>query len=222
MPHIRYSKREAGRQGGFTLLEMIVVLLLVGMISAVLMQGFIYVAGIFGSVERRQQFWSQQMLQRAWLKESIRSLTNGVDGELAREQFFYGEEREFGGLAVQGLSYAGGVGRPVRALWRFEYDQDGALELRYREIKLGEGSAEDNPWYTVARWAQGRGYFRYFSRGEWQETFSGRPLPGQSNPALPELILVTVDAGAHSLEVYVETGSSTLAYEPPGDGSGVL
>jgi len=219
------SFRESGaaRQRGFTLLEMMVVLLLVGMISAMLMQGFIYVAGIFSSVERRQQHWQQQMLQRSWLQESVRSLTNGVDGPLAQPYFFHGDEHGFTGLAQHGLSYAGGVARPVRIQWQLERDGERGLLLLYREIRLGQTVAnpKDNPWYTVARWPQAQGGFNYYSQGEWQARFSGRPLPGQVNPVLPDLILLTIDAESRSLEVRIATTASPSPYEPPREPSGM-
>src|SRR5690606_26465244 len=214
----------AARQQGFTLLEMIVVLLLVGMISAMLMQGFIYVAGIFSSVERRQQHWQQQTLQRSWLQESVRSLTNGVEGPLAEGHFFNGDEQGFTGLALHGLSYAGGVGRPTRIQWQLVPDEQQGLLLSYREIKLHQSqpNSEDNPWYTVARWAKGEGRFRYFSQGGWHERFSGRPLPDQDNPVLPELIVLNVEAGARSVEIWLSTAASSSAYEAPYVSSGTL
>src|SRR5690606_40095440 len=55
----------------------------------------------------RQQHWQQQTLQRSWLQESVRSLTNGVEGPLAEGHFFNGDEQGFTGLALHGLSYAG-------------------------------------------------------------------------------------------------------------------
>lgn len=199
------------------------VLMLVGMISAMLMQGFIYVAGIFSSVERRQQHWQQQTLQRSWLQESVRSLTNGVDGPLTEGHFFNGDEQGFTGLALHGLSYAGGVGRPTRIQWRLEPDAQRGLLLSYREIKLHQSpDPEDNPWYTVARWSEGQGRFRYFSQGNWHERFSGRPLPDRDNPVLPELIVLNIDAGPRSVEIWISTAASPSAYEAPYVSSGTL
>lgn len=221
---LSHPAAHANRQQGFTLLEMIVVLLLVGMISAMLMQGFIYVAGIFNSVERRQQYWQQQTLQRAWLQESVRSLTNGVDGPLAEGLFFNGDEQGFTGLALHGLSYAGGVGRPTRIQWQLQADEQRGLLLSYREIKLHQAGArpEDNPWYTVARWPEGQGRFRYFSQGSWYERFSGRPLADQDNPVLPELIVLDIEAGPRSVAIWVSTAASSSSYEAPYVSSGTL
>lgn len=207
------------QQAGFTLLEMMVVLVLVGLISAMLMQGFVYVAGIYSSVERRQQHWQQQMLQRAWLKESVRSLTNGVDGTLAQPYFFQGDSQSFAGLALQGLSYAGGVGRPLRVQWQLERDaEQGALFLRYRELKLGQESAntDENPWYEVGRWQQGQGQFSYYSQGSWHSVFSGRVLhPRDTNPRVPELIRLHIKVGARSLDIWLATAVTTLPYVSP-------
>lgn len=207
------------QQAGFTLLEMMVVLVLVGLISAMLMQGFVYVAGIYSSVERKQQQWQQQMLQRAWLKESVRSLTNGVDGSLAKPYFFQGDTQGFTGLALQGLSYAGGVGRPLRVQWQLEQDaEQGILFLRYRELRLGEQSTvvDDNPWYEVGRWQQGQGQFSYYSQGSWQSSFSGRVLNTQDvKPRVPELIRLEVEAGAHSLDIWLSAAVTSMPYVSP-------
>lgn len=207
------------RQAGFTLLEMMVVLVLVGLISAMLMQGFVYVAGIYGSVERRQQQWQQQMLQRAWLKESVRSLTNGVDGALAQSYFFQGDEQGFSGLALQGLSYAGGVGRPLRVQWLLERDaEQGVLYLRYRELKLGQEQTgpDENPWYEVGRWPQGQGQFSYYSQGSWAGRFSGRAInESDVSPRMPELVRLQVETGARSLDIWLATAVTALPYESP-------
>lgn len=212
------------QQRGFTLLEMMVVLLLVGMVSAMLMQGFVYVAGIFGNVERRQQHWQQQLLQRSWLQESVRSLTTGVDGALAQPYYFNGDGQGFTALALHGLSYAGGVGRPLRVQWKLERDAEQTLSLLYREIGLHQSTpnTEENPWYVVAQWPHGHGEFRYYSQNDWQMSFSGRPLPQRGNSSLPEMILLTIDAGPRSWEVRVATGFSPFTYQPPSDNSGVL
>lgn len=207
------------RQSGFTLLEMMVVLVLVGLISAMLMQGFVYVAGIYSSVERRQQHWQQQMLQRAWLKESVRSLINGVDGTLAQPHFFQGDKQGFTGLALQGLSYAGGVGRPLRVQWLLERDVDqGVLFLRYRELKLAKDSVDgdENPWYVVARWQEGQGQFSYYSQGDWLPSFSGRVLSGQDiNPRVPELIRLQVETGTRSFDILLATAVTIMPYVSP-------
>lgn len=207
------------RQDGFTLLEMMVVLVLVGLISAMLMQGFVYVAGIYSSVERKQQHWQQQMLQRAWLKESVRSLTNGVDGTLAQPYFFQGDSQSFTGLALQGLSYAGGVGRPLRVQWLLDHDvEQGVLFLHYRELRLGEQNTEvdDNPWYEVGRWQEGQGQFSYYSQGSWQSSFSGRVQGEQDiNPRVPELIRLQVEAGARSLDIWLSAAVTSTPYVSP-------
>lgn len=209
-------------QAGFTLLEMMVVLVLVGLISAMLMQGFVYVAGIFSSVESRQQYWQQQLLQRSWLQESVSSLTNGVDGPLAKPYFFQGDNQGFTGLALQGLSYAGGVGRPVRIQWRLHTESATAeLSLQYRELKLGEdySGTDDQPWYTVVRWQAAAASFDYYSQERWQAQFSGRPVSNAPSPRLPELVRLRVEAGPRSLELWMAVASYSGDYLPPEDRS---
>lgn len=203
---------------GFTLLEMMVVLVLVGLISAMLMQGFVYVAGIYNAVERRQVSWQHHMLQRAWLQESVRSLTNGVDGELAKNYYFRGNEQGFSGLAVQGLSYAGGVGRPVRVQWQLEQNSEqDVLSLRYREIKLGQEvvSDEENPWYLVGRWSQSQGEFSYYSHGQWLSAFSGRSEVNKFIPLVPDLIRLRINSDRDPIDLWLATAVSPYPYRPP-------
>lgn len=210
-------KHSYQRQQGFSLLELIVVLMLVGLISTLLMQGFVYVAGVFQTVERRQQAWSQQLLQRNWLLESVRSLTNGVAGSLAEGHYFKGDAASFTGLAVYGLSYSGGVGRPVQVEWLL-IKEDAVLELRYRELTLRNSALlEKNPeWYVMGRWPHADGRFTYAHKGKWSTQFSAVPRGGgETNAKLPEMIRLQVDAGPHSLDILAEVAVTSSVYRAP-------
>lgn len=205
------------RQHGFSLLELLVVLLLVGLISTMLMQGFVYVAGIFQTVERRQQVWDQQLLQRNWLIESVRSLTNGVAGSLAQGHYFKGDAQGFSGLAVYGLSYSGGVVRPVQVEWQL-LNEKGVLQLRYRELTLRDSAllAEDTPWYVMGRWPQAQGTFTYAHKGQWSTQFTAVSRTGaQLSARLPQAVRLQIDAGPRSMDIVAKMAVTPSIYRAP-------
>lgn len=211
------SSSSKGRQQGFSLLELLVVLLLVGLISTMLMQGFVYVAGIFQTVERRQQVWNQQLLQRNWLVESVRTLTNGVAGTLAKGHYFKGDAQGFSGLAVYGLSYSGGVVRPVRVEWQLLNEQE-VLELRYRELTLRDSALleEDTPWYVMGRWPQAQGVFTYAHEGQWSTQFRAISRTGEQLSArLPQAIRLQIDAGPRSMDILAKIAVTPSIYRAP-------
>lgn len=207
------------RQKGFTLLEMIVVLLITGMISALLMQGFIYMAGIYHAVDRRQQILLSNQLIQGWLGDSVRGLVNGIDSAAEGEYFsappFRGDETGFAALNLHSLSNAGGVMRPIRMQWKLQRRSSGELELLYLE----ERSAQETPdTFTARQWPRGTGRFSYLSNGQWYSEF---PLPGanwttQDQRVLPDAIRLEVDAPRAPLYAILRPGSSRLTYTPPG------
>lgn len=211
------SRLQRSRQQGFSLLELIVVLLLVGLISTLLMQGFVYVAGVFQTVERRQQVWSQQLLQRNWLVESVRTLTNGVAGPLAQGYHFKGDAQGFSGLAVYGLSYSGGVARPVHVEWQLLNEQN-ILQLRYRELPLRDSALleKDANWYVMGRWPHAAGAFTYAHNEQWSRQFSAVPRSGEQLSArLPQAIRLQIDAGPRSMDVLVKVAVTPIIYRAP-------
>ncbi len=205
-------------QNGFTLLEMIVVLLITGMISALLMQGFIYMAGIYHAVDRRQQILLSNQLIQGWLSDSVRGLVNGIDSAAQGEHFsappFRGDETGFTALNLHSLSTAGGVMRPIRVQWQLQRTSSGELELIYQE----ERSAQETPdTFSARSWPRGTGRFSYLSNGQWHSTF---PPPGaswapQDQHTLPDAIRLEIDAHKAPLYAILRPGSSRLAYTPP-------
>ncbi|KAA0874386.1 prepilin-type N-terminal cleavage/methylation domain-containing protein [Nitrincola tapanii] len=201
------------RSRGFTLLEMLVVLMLTTLIAAVLMQSFLYMAGVFGSVERRQKALAQIALQRGWFQDSARSLVNGVDGEGFSVRTFRGERQSFQGLTATGLSYSGGVARPVEVVWRIEQDERN-VRVYYRELHIG---GEAGPWFQVGEWQGTHGYFSYFSQGEWRERFPEEQtlLSLGSNLQLPDAVKLVVEGGRFPLTWVVHIASNSLPYQAP-------
>ena len=144
---IRAHSVSAGR--GFTLVEMLVVLILTGMITGILMQGLHQVFRLqthFG----RELFNTQQgEMYTEWFRQSVNGLMpDYADGQ----RRFKGSQREFSGLTLAPLDTATAALLPFD--WRLHFDpESGQTQLRY-------GSNDDAP--TVLAWPGNSGRFVYF------------------------------------------------------------
>ncbi|HUW36061.1 MAG TPA: type II secretion system protein [Rhodocyclaceae bacterium] len=136
-------------QRGFTLLEMLVVMILTGMITGILMQGLHQVFRLqthFG----REIFDTQQgEMYTDWFRQSVNGLMpDYADGK----HQFKGTQREFSGLTLAPLDAANTALLPFS--WRLKFDPEtGRTQLRY-------GSGDDAP--AVLSWSGNSGRFVYF------------------------------------------------------------
>ena len=206
---MRYSTE---RVRGFTLLEMLVVLLIVSLVSALLMQGFLYMAGIYGVVDRKQKVMQVNQLSGGWLADSVQGLVNGVDGAAwvaYSGKPFSGTEQGFEGVGLAALTTAGGVVSPLIVEWRLVGDSSGGLSLVYGEQRLGR-SEEDR--HVVRSWPRASGRFSYYSAGKWYERF---PIGGEGARILPDAIRIEVDALRAPLQLIVRPGASASIYYAP-------
>lgn len=206
---MRYSIK---RVRGFTLLEMLVVLLIVSLISALLMQGFLYMAGVYGVVDRKQKVMQINQLSGGWFADSVRGLVNGVDGAAWMAQSarpFSGSEQGFEGIGLLALSSAGGVVSPLIVEWQLVGDSSGGLSLVYGERRLGR--SEDDR-HVARHWPKASGRFSYFSAGQWYERF---PVGDDGGRVLPDAIRVQVSSSRAPLQLIVRPGSSSSAYVAP-------
>ncbi len=174
MKSFRYIQDEPiSSQRGFTLLEMLVVLVLTGMISTILMQGLHQVFQLqthFG----KELFNTQQgEMYTDWFRQSVNSLMpDYVDGK----NRFKGNEREFSGLTLSPLSSAADALTPFT--WRLKFSADaGQTQLQY-------GSSDDAA--TVLSWKGNSGKFVYIDgTGEAHDVWP--PVFGKW-PQLPKAI----------------------------------
>lgn len=206
---MRYSTE---RVRGFTLLEMIVVLLIVSLISALLMQGFLYMAGVYAVVDRKQKVMQINQLSGGWLADSIRGLVNGVDGAAWVEHSakpFTGSEQGFEGVGLTALSTAGGVVSPLIVEWRLVGDSSGGLSLVYSERRQGR-DMDDR--HIARHWPRASGRFSYFSAGQWYERF---PVVADEKRVLPDAIRIEVDSPRAPMRLIVRPGTSASAYIAP-------
>lgn len=158
---------------GFTLLEMLVVLLLAGIITGILFQGLGQVLQLetrFG----RELFNSQQgEMYTEWFRQSVNGL---MPDHIEGGNRFKGSERDFSGLSLMPLEAATEALIPVA--WRLRFDpKSGLTQLRY-------GNMDDGP--VVLSWQGNSGRFIYIDGdGDAHDTWP--PFLGKW-PQLPRAI----------------------------------
>lgn len=170
-----------GRSRGFTLLEMLVVLVLVSLITTVLIQGLAYLLDMRERMGRYlQQSWSAQ-LQHAWFQQSVRGL---VAAHPASGVAFQGAPTAFSGLSLGALTAGAGV--PTAIEWRLEH-AEGETRLLYRDDNSSD-------WIITAYPGRLQGFEYWDGKGgrhpawpprQWQEA-----LPP---PQLPKAIMLRID-----------------------------
>lgn len=143
------TDRHYSPQRGFTLLEMLVVLVLAGLVTGILMQGLQQVFRLQMQVGKELFQTQQGEMYEEWFRQSI----NGTvpDYEDGKNKF-KGSARELSGLTLSPLNSAGESLLPFS--WRLKFDpQSGNTLLQY-------GTADDAP--VVLSWLGNSGKFVYF------------------------------------------------------------
>lgn len=182
MPRHFYSiPANASKQGGFTLIEVLVVLIITGMVSGVLFQAL---ERAYRLQERfGVELFSVQQGQMAadWYRQTIQGLhPDYPDGK----SVFRGSDREFSGLSSNPLGSEYGAPTPI--IWRIRGNrQNGTTELVYLE-----GERETN----ILSWSGHEARFVYLD--EKQAPHDSWPPPLGLSTQLPKQIqLVAQDAG---------------------------
>ncbi len=160
-------------QRGFTLLEMLVVLILTGMITGILMQGLHQVFRLQTHFSRELFNTQQGEMYTEWFRQSVNGLMpDYADGK----HKFKGSQREFSGMTLSPLNMAAETLVPF--VWRLRFaPKTGQTQLQY-------GSADDAP--AVLAWRGNSGQFVYFdANGEPHDDWP--PLLGKW-PQLPKAI----------------------------------
>ena len=177
----------AQRMRGFTLMEVLVVLILVAIISGLLMQGFTYMLQLqqrFAFYLREQQ---RQQLQSYW----IRSLVAGVTPVPENETYqFSGEDAVLRGMTLTALTAPLGVPRYFELALK---QQDEAWQLAYDS---GQGKTAVS--WVLAEWAGGAGQFSYLDRGgQWHDQW---PPKNPTGYQLPVAVRIQIAREAQPLQ----------------------
>lgn len=172
-------------QAGFTLIEVLVVLILVGMISGILFQALERAYGLqvrFGS----ELFKTQQgQMATDWYRQAVQGL---YPEQPAGPQVFRGTATEFSGLTTNplGLDY----GAPTPVTWRVEPSGEGVWALRYSEA---------GPPATILQWQGKAAKFVYVDAQ--QEPYDQWPPPLGLFPQLPKQIQLVADDRGEALVI---------------------
>lgn len=165
------------RQKAFTLVEMLVVMVIVGLLITVIMQGFGYSMGMYQRVIRTQKNAYSEVLAYNWLRSTLgsqvaaRPKDRGLEGSADSLSTYTFEPL----LDQPGLK--------TRVNWRLL--QSGTeVSLEYRE---------GNTTFVVYRWPDSRGQFEYLdAKGQWINHW---PAEKSDSPPLPESVRVLIATG---------------------------
>ena len=159
---------------GFTLVEMLVVLVLVSLISILLLDGFIYILHLRSRFLDQLDDSQTGILQEYWFRSTIAGIiTDYEDGK----HIFQGKSKELSGLTLAALDMKAGV--PTSFAWQLQY-ADGITTLRYQNSQ--------GDYWEVAKWSGDSGGFQYMSvDGQWYEQWP--PLLGSPALQIPQIIL---------------------------------
>lgn len=186
--------------GGFTLVEILVVLILTGFIVTILMQALHQVFRLqthFG----HEVFNTQSGAMYAdWFRQSINGLVpDYIDGK----QKFQGGRREMRGLTLAPLDQDTGTLTPF--VWRLEYDPGRNLSALYY------GESGDKKALQIMHWQNNNGRFIYVDAKD-EAHDSWPPFLGKW-PQLPHAIYLESGAGdaARVLVAAPRSAATTMA-----------
>jgi len=161
---------------GFTLLEVLVVLVLVSLIMTVLMQGVLYTLRLRAQFLAQQQGLQQEWLPESWFRNSSAALAPAATDSPA---VFRGDREGFHGLSLIPLLSAPGV--PVQIEWRLTLS-DGQRLLQYRQEDREEVIAV-SAWPEAAQ----AGLEYLDGQGNWNERWPPPTATATGSQPLPQL-----------------------------------
>jgi prepilin-type N-terminal cleavage/methylation domain-containing protein len=184
------------RAAGFTLLEMLVVLVLTGMVTGLLMSSLRQVLDLqsrFGIEVFNNQ---QGAMQATWFRDTVNATVPDQDDGAHR---FRGERRSVAGLTLAPLDAADGALLPFT--WRLRF------EPRRGETVLQYGDRDDAP--AIMSWPGDSGRFQFVD-GEGRLHDTWPPFLGQW-PQLPAAVrLDTGEGDTARVIVAAPRGPTTL------------
>ncbi|GGY82532.1 hypothetical protein GCM10011613_29180 [Cellvibrio zantedeschiae] len=184
-PKIRFSRA----QRAFTLVEMLVVMVIVGLLITVIMQGFGFSMGMYQRVVRVQKNAYSEVLAYNWLRSTLgsqvamRPKDRGLEGGVSSLSTFTYEP-----LVEQS-------GLKTRVEWQLVQSGD-AVSLEYRE---------GNNTFAVYRWPESTGQFEYQDeKGQWINRW---PAEKSDLPPLPESVRILINSGKEARNYVVKVAT---------------
>lgn len=172
-----FSTRKSGHSG-FTLMEMLVVLVLVSLISGLLMEGFGYVLRLRLNVTQHLKRQRIGQLQEHW----YRNLVTGIIVNNREEKaLFQGSESVLQGQSINTLTAPAGV--PQKFTLTLS-SQENTIVLNYRINEKEE--------WLLGRWTAQKASFSYLdNQGNWISTWP--PKMGAATQQLPEAVQLRIE-----------------------------
>jgi prepilin-type N-terminal cleavage/methylation domain-containing protein len=200
--------RTPARQRGFTLIEMLVVMMLVALVVGMVFEGLGRVADLRLRLARHLDGALDSAIVGSWFRSSIAALVPDQDGAA---NAFRGGPAEMSGLTLQPLDQP--IGAAVSFAWRLAPDQGrGLIQLSYR--------GADGAWREIAAWPGTGARFLYAGpdgewQGEWPSPLAGGTRLGQvvelRKPQLPRFVRLDGGAGPEAWSTAASIAGTTMA-----------
>ena len=172
--HKKTNHSQVTIRSGFTLLEMLVVLILVSLISILLLEGVSYVLHLRSGFLIQLEDSQKGTLQEYWFWSTVSAIVTDYRGS---EFIFKGERNKFSGLTIAPLDNV--TGMPSSFAWQLK-QTNGVMTLQYK-------NSLDQSW-EIAHWLGNQGHFRYMAAdGKWHTKW---PPFGVNTAQIPRVILL--------------------------------
>lgn len=167
---------------GFTLLEVLVVLVIVSLLVTFLFQTLSHVLTTRNTILRQLNTFQQGAIQEFWFRHSTAGLVADYP-DIELSHVFKGEATGFTGLTTTALNADPGV--PIPFGWSL-VEQNNETQLQYQTA---------TETWTVLTWQEAEGRFQYLdNEGEWSDAWPPDKF-GLEPPQLPEAILLNAQRG---------------------------
>jgi prepilin-type N-terminal cleavage/methylation domain-containing protein len=208
----RCASRKPSSQLGFTLVEMLVVLLIVGMVSGLLFDGAAQLMGMQARLERQLTKLRGEAMRADWLRQVVQGLQpDYADGK----QIFKGSPRGFSGLTTNALSSGYSALQPFEVTLTHDKASN-RMVLRYGNVS--NTSALNTS--VLLSWPGERGSLRYLDdRGGAHEQWP--PSLGLS-PQVPSGIALEAESDGAPWLIAAAHFGPTWPIQRPSDLIGVM
>lgn len=193
--------------GGFTLIEMLVVLVLTALVVGVVFEGLGRVADLRVRLARHLDGALDETIVGSWFRSSIAALQTDL---VEAPDAFRGSSTEMRGLTLKPIDLPAGAATAFA--WRLASDVvSGLTRLSYR--------GADGTWREIAAWPGAGARFLYAGpdgewRSEWPPPLSGAAPLGQvvsrQAPQLPRFIRLDGGSGAETRSIAASVLGTTL------------